>query len=143
MGQKRLATALGKSVSNESDIDLEISGPADEVEQTDTSVSEDEESSDDEFEAQGSSSDEDGEDDDDDEGDDDDDDERESEDGQNTEISQLENKYLKMRLNREQVMQKMRSDGTLEKAKHVHVDDLSSDDEVVYEVPRFVDSAHA
>ena len=88
--------------------------PTDEAEVTEESS---EYSSDDEFEDQGSSSDEG-------EG-------RDDAEETNDDLTQVEQTYMKMRLDREQIMQKMRSDGTLEKAKRLHVDDLSSDDEQV------------
>lgn len=71
------------------------------------------ESDNDEFEDQGSSS----------------EDENESEQEEEDEMTEREKKYLEMRQSREEQIQKMRMDGTLDEAKLLHNDDLSSDDE--------------
>lgn len=75
-----------------------------------------EEESDDEFEDQGSSS----EDDDADEGAEDDEEE----------LTEAEKKTRRFAVDREKEIQRMRQDGTLDVASHLHIDDLSSDDEV-------------
>lgn len=69
---------------------------------------------DDEFEDQGSSSD-------DDSGD---------EEEEDVELTELEEKTRRFTVDREKEMQKMREDGSLSVASQLHVDDLSSDDEV-------------
>jgi hypothetical protein len=70
---------------------------------------------DDEFEDQGSSS------------DDDSGDEEEEEDA---DLTELEKKTRRFTVDREHEVQKMREDGSLSLASQLHVDDLSSDDEV-------------
>ncbi|KAJ0407831.1 hypothetical protein P43SY_008292 [Pythium insidiosum] len=79
----------------------------------DSDEGDDEDDSEDEFEEQGSSSDESG-----DEGSDDED-----------QLTEAESKTRRFVVDREKQMQQMREDGSLEIAKQIHVDDLSSDDE--------------
>ncbi|GMF27266.1 unnamed protein product [Phytophthora fragariaefolia] len=70
---------------------------------------------DDEFEDQGSSS---------------DDDSGDEEEEDDAELSELEKKTRRFTVDREKEVQKMREDGSLSLASQLHVDDLSSDDEV-------------
>jgi ribosome biogenesis protein ERB1 len=121
--RKKNAQALKEEEAQESqteeessDYDEEEDEEEDEEDDEDEASEEDdddEEDDGDEFEDQGSSSDE---------------DDNESEEDED-ELTEAEKKSRQFVVNREAQLQKMREDGSLEVASHLHIDDLSSDDE--------------
>uniref|UniRef100_M4B710 Ribosome biogenesis protein BOP1 homolog n=1 Tax=Hyaloperonospora arabidopsidis (strain Emoy2) TaxID=559515 RepID=M4B710_HYAAE len=104
-----------KEEESEDDDEVEKEGDGD-ASETEDSDDVDDEEEDDEFEDQGSSSD-----DDDDSGDDE---------PEDADLTELEKKTRRFTVDREKEVQKMREDGSLSVASQLHVDDLSSDDEI-------------
>lgn len=118
---KKPVKVVKQPVKEESEEEEEEESGEEEEEDDDKENSETEDSDnaddeeDDEFEDQGSSS---------------DDDSGDEEEEDDAELTELEKKTRRFTVDREKEVRKMREDGSLSIASQLHVDDLSSDDEV-------------